>query len=190
MKSKLIATLLIAVLILTAGAVIAQRGRGGPGRGMGRAAGGPCGLGLGLGIGPAIVSELGLTSDQITQLQRITDQFVSDTQQLRTQLQTRLNELAQLWTAEEPNESAIRGKIAEVDQIRMQIRNVMVDRTFAVMKVLTPAQKTKLRSLVKNRPGFGVGMGHGLGLGCGMNGGDCFLMGGAGGRGYRGGRGN
>jgi len=193
MKSRAVATLLIAALVLTAGAVIAQRGRGGPGQGMGMGMAGSCGLGLGLGMGPAAISELSLSNDQVAQLQKITNQFVSDTQQLRAQLQTRLNELAQLWTAEEPSRSAIRSKIAEVDHVRAQIRDAMIDRTFATMKVLTPAQKTKLRGLVKNRPGFGVGMGYGLGLGCGMGGGNCYLMGGqgpGGGQGYRGGRGN
>jgi Spy/CpxP family protein refolding chaperone len=179
MKTKLLASLLIAVLVLAAGTVIAQRGRGGPGRGMGRAMAGPCGLGLGLGMGPTVVTELGLTSDQVTQLQKITDQFVSDTKTPRAQLQTKLGELAQLWTAENPDESAIRAKIAEVDSVRAQIRDAMVDRTLASMKVLTPEQKTKLRDLVKNRPGFGIGMGYGLGLGCGVGGGNCYLMGGA-----------
>lgn len=196
MRIKLLAALLISALVLTAGAVIAQRGRGGPGQGMGMGMPGSCGLGLGLGMGPAAISELGLSDNQVAQLQKITDQFTSDTQQLRAQLQTKLSELAKLWTAEKPNESAIRSKISEVDGIRTQIRNAMVERTFAVMRVLTSAQKAKLRNMVKTRPGFGVGMGYGLGLGCGMNGGGCYLMGGTGGQGsgggqgYRGGRGN
>ena len=198
MKSRAIATLLVAALVLTAGAVIAQRGRGGPGQGMGMGMGmpGSCGLGLGLGIGPAAISELGLSDSQVAQLQKITNQFTSDTQQLRAQLQTKLSELAKLWTAEKPNESAIRSKVAEVDRTRAKVRDAMIDRTFSAMKVLTPAQKTKLRNLVNNRPGFGVGMGCGLGLGCGMNGGSCYMMGGpggqrpGGGQGYRGGRGN
>ena len=190
MRIKLLITLLISALVLTAGAVIAQRGRGGPGQGMGMGMPGSCGLGLGLGMGPAAIGELSLSNDQVAQLQKITNQFTSDTQQLRAQLQTKLSELAKLWTAEKPNESAIRSKISEVDGIRTQIRNAMVDRTFAVMRVLTSAQKAKLRNLVKTRPGFGVGMGYGLGLGCGMSGGGCYLMGGTGGQGYRGGRGN
>jgi len=191
MRSKVIATLLVAALALVTGAVTAQRGRGGPGLGMGRrAAGGPCGLGLGLGLGSAAVSELGLTSSQTAQIQKITDQFTADTQQLRTQLQTRLSELAHLWTAEKPNESAIRSKIAEVDRLRARIRDAMVDRTFAVMRVLTAQQKSKLRELVKSRPGFGVGMGCGLGLGCAMSGGGCYFMGGLGPGPGGGGRGN
>ncbi len=190
MRAKLVIGSLIVALVLVGGSVLAQRGRGGSGLGMGRGEGGPCGLGLGLGVGPRIISELGLTTDQVTQLQRITDQYRSDTQQLRTQLQTRLNELAQLWTTETPDRSAIEAKVAEVDQTRAQIRNAMIDRTFAAMNVLTAAQKTKLRDLVKNRRGFGLGMGYGLGLGCGVNGGDCYLLDGMGTRGYRGGRNN
>jgi len=195
MRNRIVAILLIAALTLVAGIVVAQRGRGGPGQGMGMGMAGSCGLGLGLGMGPAAISELSLSNDQVTQLQKITNQFLSDTQQSRAQLQTKLNELAQLWTAEAPNESAIRNKLADVDRVRTQIRNSMVDRTFAVMRVLTPQQKAKLRGLVKSRPGFGVGVGCGLGLGCGMSGGGCYLMNGAGGggpgtgQGYRGGRG-
>lgn len=186
MRNRAIAILVIAALALAAGAVIAQRGRGGPGQGMGRVgAGGPCGLGLGLGLGPAVVTELGLSTDQTAQLQKITTQFVSDTQQLRAQLQAKLSELANMWTAQKPNESAIRSKIAEIDGTRAQIRNAMVDRTFAAMRVLTSQQKAKLRDLVKNRPGFGLGIGCGLGLGCQMSGGGGF----GGGQGYRGGTG-
>lgn len=183
MRSRLVAGMLIAVLVIATGAAVAQRARGGQGRMMGRGGRGPCGLGLGLGIGPAIINELGLTTDQVNRLQRMTDEYKSETQPLRTQLRTDLSELATLWTADSPDQSAIRAKLAEVDRTRTQIRNAMVERTFAAMSVLTPAQRTKLRDLVKNRRGFGVGMGYGLGLGCGVDGGDCYLMEGAGGTG-------
>jgi Spy/CpxP family protein refolding chaperone len=187
MRHKLLAALLIGVLTVTAGVVVAQRGRGGPGQGQGRGMGGPCGLGLGLGLGPGVVSELNLSSAQTAQLQEITDKFNTDTEPLRTRLQARFGELAGLWTAENPDRAAIKKKIAEIDQIRGQIRNAMVERTFAVMDVLTAEQKTKLRTLVRTCPGFGAGMGYGLGMGCGVDGGGCYTMGG---QGYRGGRGN
>jgi len=175
MRNRVIAA--FAAMLLVTGMAVAQRGRGGPGMGMGRSGGGgPCGLGLGIGLGPSGISELGLTKDQVAKFQKMTNQFTSDTQPLRAQLQTRLKELAVLWTAEKPDKSAIQSKIAEVDRVRAQIRNAMVDRTFAVMGVLTQTQRAKLRELVKSRPGFGVGMGYGLGLGCGMNGGGCYLM--------------
>lgn len=146
-----------------------------------------CGLGLGLGLGPGVVNELNLSQTQVSKLQKITDQFISDTQPMRTSLQTKCKELAQLWTAEKPSETAIRKKIAEIDGVRSKLRNAMVDRTFAAMNVLTPEQKTKLRSLVKNRAGFGTGMGCSLGMGCGL-GGNCMMMNGMD-QGYQGGRG-
>lgn len=194
MKAKIVAVLLISALALTTGVVIAQRspgvpGRGagpGMGRGMGPRMGGPCGMGLGLGMGPNVERELGLTSSQTTKLQDITNRYMSETQQTRTRLQTNLKELADMWTAEHPDKSAIRNKIAETDRLRAQIRDAMVNRAFDAMEVLTPEQRAKLRDMVKSRPGFGVGMGYGLGLGCGMNGGNCYMMGGPGGRGPRG----
>ena len=174
MRNRVVATL--AVMLLVAGMASAQRGRGGPGMGMGRGGGGQCGLGLGLGLGPNVMGQLQLTSDQVAKLQTITNQFTSGTQPLRAQLQTRLKELAVLWTADRPNRRAIESKIAEVDRVRAQIRNAMIDRTFTAMGVLTQAQKARLREQVKTSPGFGVSMGYGLGLGCGMNGGGCYLM--------------
>lgn len=173
MKTKLIVTLFAVALVVAATAAVAQRGRGGPGMGMGRAGGGPCGLGLGLG--PNMVTELGLTDAQITRLQSITDRFLADTQSLRVQMQTKTKELAQLWTAPNPNKPAIRAKVAEIDKIRTRIRDAMIDHTFSVMNVLTPAQRTKLREFVANRPGFGSGMGMCLGLGCFPGGGNCYM---------------
>lgn len=190
MNSRSIVLFVVVCLVVTSCIVMAQRGGGGQGMGMG--SGQSCGLGLGLGLGTGVANELKLTQTQLSQLQKITNQFVSDTQPMRVSVQTKCKELAQLWTAQNPSEAAIRNKIAEIDIVRSKIRNAMVDRTFLAMKVLTSEQKTKLRSLVKNRPGFGVGMGCGLGMGCGA-GGNCLMMTGAGGpgagQGYRGGRG-
>lgn len=187
MKSRKIALFVVVCFVVASCAVAAQRGRGG--QGMGMRSGQSCGLGLGLGLGPNVVSELNLSKTQISKMQKITDQFTSDTQKMRADLQTKCKELAVLWTAEEPNKTGIKNKIAEIDSIRSKIRNAMVDRTFAVMKLLTTEQKSKLRSLVKNQSGFGQGMGCSLGMGCG----NCMMMnrsnqGFGGGRAYRGGQ--
>lgn len=187
MKFRIIALLMVVVLLMTAGVAVAQRGRGGQGRGTGS------GQSCGLGLGPGVVGELNLTQSQVSQLQKITNQFVSDTQPMRASLQNKCKELAQLWTAENPDRAAIRNKISEIDSIRSKIRDAMVERTFATMEVLSSSQKAKLRDLVKNRPGFGAGMGCGLGIGYGP-GCNCMMNGAYGqgtgrGIGYRGGRG-
>jgi Spy/CpxP family protein refolding chaperone len=184
MKARFVILMFVLVFVAALGVAQAQRGMGGPGMTAGQ-----CGLSIGLGLGPAAVQELSLTNNQVAQLQKIRDQFLSDTQSARVELQTRLKELAQLWTAEKPNESAIRNKISRIDTLRTQIRNAMITRTFTVMRVLTADQKVKLRNLVKNRAGFGAGMGAGLGLGCDYSAAGCCYMGGpGGGRGFRGGR--
>lgn len=184
MKTRFVLLALIVVLVTALGVVHAQRGMGGQGTMMT----GQCGLGIGLGLGPTAVQELNLTNNQVTQLQSIRNQFLSDTQPLRAELQTRLKELAQLWTADKPKESAIRNKIAQIDALRAQIRDAMITRTFAVMRVLTTDQKAKLRNLVKNRAGFGAGVGAGLGLGCDFSAAGCYMGGPGGGRGFKGGR--
>lgn len=189
MRSRYMVLWLVVCLAVAACAALSQRGRGGAGMGMQAAgAGQPCGLGIGLGLGPAAIQQLNLTSNQVAQLQKIRDQFFSDTQPARAELQTRMKELAQLWTADKPSETAIRNKIAQMDTLRARIRNAVVDRTFAAMRVLTADQKAKLRTLVKTRPGFGTGMGASLGLGCDLSGAGCYMGGAGSGQGYRGGQ--
>ncbi|MEI6514117.1 MAG: Spy/CpxP family protein refolding chaperone [bacterium] len=205
MKLGSVAFIVAVVLGLTMSIAVAQRGRGGPGMGPGGSGFGPggnnqpnmprmggggrmCGLGLGIGIGFSMANDLGLSANQITQLQKVTDKFLADTKPISDKMQVKAKELSLLWTAKTPNKAAIKSKIAEMDQLRAKLRNSMVDRTFSAMKVLTAAQKTKLRDLVVKQPGFGAGLGCGLGMGFGR-GGNCYMMGG-GSRGMGGGRGN
>lgn len=180
MRTKFALLAIIAVLAVVIGTVHAQQGR--PRAGTGQ----PCGLGVGLG--PAAVNELNLTSEQVNRLQRIQNQFVSATEPARSELQTRLQELAQLWTADNPNEAAIRNKIAQIDALRARIRNAMVDRTLAAMRVLTPDQRAKMRNFVGTCPGFEIGACAALGLGCDMPGAGCYIGGPGCGKGYMGGR--
>lgn len=205
MKLGSVAFIVAVVLGLTMSIAVAQRGRGGPGMGPGGSGFGPggnnqpnmprmgggdrmCGLGLGIGIGFSMANDLGLSANQITQLQKVTDKFLADTKPISDKMQVKAKELSLLWTAKTPNKAAIKSKIAEMDQLRAKLRNSMVDRTFSAMKVLTAAQKTKLRDLVVKQPGFGAGLRCGLGMGFGR-GGNCYMMGG-GSRGMGGGRGN
>jgi Spy/CpxP family protein refolding chaperone len=123
------------------------------------------------------MSDLKLTQEQTAKLQKISDMFLAETQSHRSVLQSKLTELATLWTAESPNEALIRAKVAEVDSVRAKIRNAMIDRTFSVMNVLTADQKAKMRSAVSSQQSTAVDFGYGLGFGCAMNGGGCYMMG-------------
>jgi len=127
-----------------------------------------------------IATELGLTDQQIAQLRQIQQDFLAATQTDRTQLLTKVKEMVQLWSADQPDTTAIKALAAEIDDIRARIRDAAIDRTASVLNVLTPEQRDKLRSLIKSRwplcgcfaccglglgPGCGLGMGPGAGMG-------------------------
>jgi len=157
MRTKVIALAIVAVLVLAASLVLAQARQG---RGNLPKAGGQ-GDEMGaqwMRLGPRIAKELGLSQDQIQQLKQLRDQFKAATEQARTELQTKRQEMVKLWAADEPNATAIKSLAAEMDVLRAQIRDAGVDHGIAALKVLTPDQRAKLREMIKNRPRTGMGM--------------------------------
>ena len=157
MRTKLIALAIVAVLVLAAGFALAQarQGRGNlpPAGGSGDEMGAQW-----MRLGPKIAKELGLSQDQIQQLKQLRDQFKATTEQARTDLQTKRQEMVKLWAADEPNAATIKSLAAEMDGPRAQVRDAAIDHGVAALKVLTPDQRAKLREMIKNRPRTGMGM--------------------------------
>jgi len=183
LKTKLIVALVIisfaAVAIVTA--VGAQRGMG-PGRPAGPSPGTP-GLGCPMwGLGPRIAQQLNLTQDQVNQLRQLRQDFWNDTQATREQLQTKCKQMIELWTAAQPDAGRIKALAADIDALRAEIRDAGIDYMIRALGVLTPAQRDKLRTMIKDMganclkmgggycfgPGIGCGLGLGLGPGAGM----------------------
>lgn len=185
MKTKLIVALVVislaAAVIVTA--VGAQRGVGpgkqaGPGPGAG-APGWECPM---WGLGPRLTQQLNLTQDQVNQLRQLRQDFWNATQTTREQLQAKCKEMIGLWTAAQPDASRIKALAADIDALRAEIRDTGIDYMIRALNVLTPAQREKLRSMVKDMgerclkmgggccfgPGIGCGLGLGLGPGAGM----------------------
>jgi len=126
-----------------------------------------------------LAQELGLTDDQIAQLRQIQLDFLTATQADRTELLAKVKEMAQLWSADPPNISAIKSLAAEINEIRGRLCDAAIDRMASALNVLTPDQRQKLRPILKTRwplcgccmgcgVGFGPGSGLGLGPGAGM----------------------
>lgn len=203
MKTKLFIAAVVVALAVSATLVIAAGPGGGnrPGPPPGAMQGSCCGLGMCFGIGPKIADELNLTQDQLTQLKQIRDDFLAQTKDTRDQIKAKMKDIAALFTADNPNPDAIKAAFADIDALKVSIRNAAVDKMIAGMNVLTADQRTKLRELIKNRPGIGMGcmgccgccigcgMGQGMGPGSGMGGGSgvgpgagqgCCAVGGAG----------
>jgi zinc resistance-associated protein len=175
MKRAVFASMLIVVLALAAIAVVAQ------GRGM---MGGHMGQGMGMGQGNQGMNcqqALGLTQAQTAEIQRLRTAFMNNTAGLRTQLQTKQQEMMQLWAATTPNLSQIKAKAREMDQIRAQIEDKAIDMHYAIVTtVLTPEQRAKCLNLCQSGQ-CGMGMGGGMGMGaCPMMGGGMGMGPGAG----------
>lgn len=123
------------------------------------------GANLGLGLGPEVIGELNLTAAQVTQLQTIHTQYLTDITADQDKLKAEYAELGMMWVAPQPDKAAITTEIADIDALHKQIRDRMVERTYAVMGVLTDQQRSQLRTLVANQPGFGIGLGYDLATG-------------------------
>ncbi len=110
---------------------------------------------------------LGLSQDQVAEMTRIRTSFLNDTAALRTDLQAKMKETASLWAVADPDLQLIKQKAAEADQIRAEIRDKAIDARGAILKVLTPAQRTTCINRCQSGQ-CGCGMCDGLGMGMGM----------------------
>ncbi|OFX16409.1 MAG: hypothetical protein A2Z18_01020, partial [Armatimonadetes bacterium RBG_16_58_9] len=114
------------------------------------------------------IEELGLTQDQVTELEQLRNQCQAQTETIREQLKTLHEGMAELWDVDAPDATAIKTLAAKIDAVQAQMRNNCIDHRIAALEVLTTEQRTQLRELIRNRPGHGGGMGMGPGPGCGM----------------------
>jgi Spy/CpxP family protein refolding chaperone len=168
MKSRIVAIVLVLALALSAGVVLAQRGRqlakpaAPPAVAPGQAPG--CCMGM---LGKCS-KELNLTADQIAQLQAIQKDFMDSTQALRTDIQAKMKQMLDLWAADQPDAAAIKDLANQLEALRAQIRDSAIDRAVAAIAVLTADQRAKLHDMMKKAPGMCMGMGCGLCCGAGL----------------------
>jgi len=115
---------------------------------------------------------LGLSRTQIAEMTKVRTAFMNETATLRTDLQARMKEIAGLWAAKSPDLRLIKQEAAGADRIRAEIRDKAIDTRGAILKVLTPAQRTKcIKRCQSGQCGCGMcGMCDGLGMGMGMSG--------------------
>lgn len=183
MKSRIIAFVVIVALVMCAVAVMAQRGRQ-AGRPMAAPAGPPAigapggGMGMGMGMCERMKNQLGLTPDQVKQIEAIRKDFMDSTQSQRDDIKGKMKQMLDLWTADQPDAGAIKGLAAQMESARAQMRDSAIDHAVLAFDVLTADQKAKVRAFVAKNPGMcmgmacgmygGPGMGMGPGMGCGM----------------------
>ena len=113
-------------------------------------------MGKGMGHGPGMMN---LTPEQAGKIFDLKEKMHADTAGLRKQMMVKHAELAALWKAEKPDQSAIQAKQKELNGLRDQMQEKMTTFRLEAKKIAPNFDM-----------GMGRGMGHGKGMGrgCGM----------------------
>jgi Spy/CpxP family protein refolding chaperone len=171
---KLVMTL-VTVIAVTAFAASAFAFGPGWGRGHG---GGQC-----FGGDLTALSELNLTAEQTANINTLRETHLKDIKPLQDKMFSKRGELRLLWLQTNPDEGKILAVQKEIRNLRDQMQDKMTVHRLNVLKVLTPEQQEKLKTIGPGR-GFGPGMRGGFyGRGPHMGGGTGWQ----GGPGYHGG---
>ncbi len=117
------------------------------------------GMGMGMGHGPGMMN---LTPDQAGKIFDLKEKLRTDTAGLRKQMMVKHAELAALWKAETPDQTAIIAKQKELNALKDQMQEKMTAFQFEAMKIVP-----NFRMGMGAGMGMGMGMGHGCGMGTG-----------------------
>lgn len=137
-------------------AVAAATANAGPwGQGPGMGGPGPRGW---MGMGMFLATELGLTQEQVSELQAMRERHFSEIAPLREKLFSKRQELRLLWANPNPDAAQITAKQKEIAEIQGQMQEASTRHRLEALKVLTPEQQQKLSTLMQERgPGSGWG---------------------------------
>ena len=121
---------------------------------------------MGKGKGPG--QGMNLNPEQAGQIFDLQEKFHADTVGLRKQMMVKEAELAALWGAEKPDQTAIQAKQKELNTLRDQMQEKMTAMQFEVKKIAPDYDMGRGMGEGKGQgPGMGMGRGPGGGMGPG-----------------------
>jgi Spy/CpxP family protein refolding chaperone len=91
-------------------------------------------------------AKLNLSPEQKAKLHELRTAHLKDIKPLRDQMFIKHGDLRQQWLEKEPNQSKIIALQKEIQALRSQMQDKMTAYRFAVLKILTADQKSKLMS--------------------------------------------
>jgi len=103
------------------------------------------------------------TPEQEKQMMDLKTALLKETDPLKTDLKVKGMELMALWKDDNPDAKKIIAKVEEIGGLKLKLQEKMINHKLAMMKILTPEQKTMMKGM--------MGMGCDMGGGCGMMGG-------------------
>jgi Spy/CpxP family protein refolding chaperone len=122
---------------------------------------------------------LGLSQNQVAEMTKLRTSFLNDTADLRTDMQAKIKQMADLWAVDDPNLGDIKAVAAQADTLNAEIRDKCIDTRGAMLKQLTKDQRAKCLKLCQTGQcccgmcgvsGTGMGL---CGMGCGNAAGTC-----------------
>jgi len=127
------------------------RGERGGMRGFGR---GPREFGLGrLLSDPDIREKLGVTAEQAAKIRQQESAFRKTQIRDRADLQVKRIDLRDLLSADKPDHAAIDSKLQEISAYQLALAKSTIDYRLTMRDAITPAQREKLRQLMRDRWG-------------------------------------
>jgi Spy/CpxP family protein refolding chaperone len=93
------------------------------------------------GNGRQLFNQLKLTDDQRKDVEKLRFDLQKKTIDHQARLKSSRLDLAELFKADNPDQSSIQKKASEISQLQSQQRAMVIDHWFAVNKLLTPEQQ-------------------------------------------------
>ncbi len=144
------------------------RGGWGYGRGSDGFGGGPGGVrGFGMGMrdsglsrllnDPAIRQQVGITAEQAAKVSQQTSDFRKAQIRDGADIQVKRIDLQDLLSADKPDRAAIDAKLQEISAAQLTLSKSAIDYELNMREAITPAQREKLRQLMRDRGRAGDG---------------------------------
>lgn len=130
--------------------------RGGWGQGDRMDMRGPGGGGREFGLfrvlnDPDIREKVGVTTEQVAKIRRQESDFRKAEIRNRADLEVKRIDLNDLLAADKPDRAAIDSKLQEISTAQMALEKSRIDNRLDMRDALTPAQRQKLRDVMKER---------------------------------------
>ena len=107
-----------------------------------------------------VAKKLGITDEQKSELKKLRAKR-QEIRELGEALRDERQELIQLLRANDTNDDDVKSKLAKVNEMMISFNNIRVESLLKLKEVLTPEQRSRIRSFIKSRKQmFQQRMGH------------------------------
>jgi Spy/CpxP family protein refolding chaperone len=107
---------------------------------------------------PSTRQQVGITDEQAATIRKQEADFRKTAIRDRADLEVQRIDLKQLLAADKPDRAAINGKLQEISAAQLSLQKSAIDYRLTMRDAITPAQREKLRQLMRDRWRDGRGL--------------------------------